>query len=76
MPWPEEGSYLRRQVLEPAYALNGAIYIIKTSVFKKTRSYFTNKTFAYLMPKERSIDIDESIDLFIAEQIINFQIKY
>ena len=52
------------------YILNGAIYIFKTNFLKSSRhNTYDKKTFAYVMPNERSIDIDKMIDFKIAELI-------
>jgi CMP-N,N'-diacetyllegionaminic acid synthase len=52
------------------YILNGSIYIFKTSFLKRTKpNTYDNKTFAYIMPLERSIDIDNLYDFKIAEML-------
>ena len=52
------------------YILNGAIYIFKTNFLQSSRhNTYDKKTFAYVMPNERSIDIDKMIDFKIAELI-------
>ena len=52
----------RRQDLPPAYTLNGAIYIADVAWLRKTRSFVTAETIAYVMPAARSIDIDSAAD--------------
>ncbi len=57
----------RSQDLETYYRLNGAIYICRTDRLLKEKSFFLkDKIFAYIMTRERSIDIDEEIDFKIA----------
>jgi len=56
MPTPDK--YLARQTLPPAYVLNGAIYLVKRDVIMNQRTFHTDQTYAYLMPQERSLDID------------------
>ncbi len=56
-----------RQDLEKAYIPNGAIFIFKLSVLKKIYSYYSDNTFAYAMPPERSVDIDNHLDWRFAE---------
>ena len=52
------------------YILNGAIYVFKTNFLRSSRSNtYDKKTFAYVMPNERSIDIDKMTDFKIAELI-------
>ncbi len=55
----------RRQELPTAYALNGAVYVVKREWFQKTESFITEDTIAHVMPKERSLDIDTELDLNI-----------
>jgi CMP-N,N'-diacetyllegionaminic acid synthase len=52
------------------YRPNGAIYAAGTAAFMAGRSFFTERTLAYLMPPERSIDIDRPIDLVIAGALL------
>lgn len=66
---PNSSSDLRRQVLPPAYSLNGAIYLIRCDAFLEHRVFCPQGTYSYIMPPERSIDIDTHWDLHIAELI-------
>lgn len=52
----------RRQDLPPVYVLNGAIYIANVDWLRSTKSFLGDGSIAYLMPKERSIDIDTADD--------------
>lgn len=62
--------YLPRQGLPPAYALNGAIYLVRRSVLLEREDWYTDRTFAYIMPPERSLDIDTPWDLHLADLIL------
>jgi CMP-N,N'-diacetyllegionaminic acid synthase len=64
------GSVARRQDLEPAYALNGAIYLTRRSWLDTHESFYADRTYAYVMPAERSIDVDEPWDLHLCELIL------
>ncbi len=57
----------RRQDLPKVYALNGAIYIAKTSWLKQTKSFVTEESIAFVMPQERSLDIDSELDFLVLE---------
>ncbi|MFJ9534508.1 cytidylyltransferase domain-containing protein [Herbaspirillum sp. NPDC101396] len=70
MKWPEQSGYLRRQVLPPAYALNGAIYVLRSRTLRENRNYFTDKTFGYVMSEENSTDIDTHADLLVADLLL------
>lgn len=52
----------RRQDLPKAYKLNGAIYIIKVAELRKTKSFTSDETFAYIMDRRVSIDVDTRLD--------------
>lgn len=56
-----------RQRLPKQYCLNGAIYIAGTSFLLEQKSFFGENTFAYVMEREHSIDIDHRIDFQMAE---------
>ncbi|MDK2901694.1 MAG: CMP-N,N-diacetyllegionaminic acid synthase [Thermosediminibacterales bacterium] len=60
----------RRQDLPKYYRLNGAIYIAQTDYFLKYKDWFKEKSYAYIMPKERSIDVDNILDFRLAEIIL------
>ncbi len=63
----------QRQSVGKYYRLNGAIYIINCEKFKMDRYFYQSGSFAYIMPQDKSIDIDTFIDFKIAEMLINSQ---
>ena len=62
--------YFSRQKLPKVFEMNASIYIFKRDFFKKNSSIFNSKTSVYIMPRERSIDIDDKLDLKIVRSII------
>lgn len=58
-----------RQELPTFYRYNGAIYLIKVEELKEEHM-FSNGCYAYIMPRERSIDIDTPLDFMMAEMMI------
>ena len=63
----QETRDIRSQDLPVYYCLNGAIYLCSTEELKRCRSLFIkNDITAYIMPQERSVDIDGKIDLALA----------
>ena len=54
---------------------NGAIYVFRTEVLSSTRQYYTKKTYPYIMPRERSVDIDNLLDFDWAEHLLHKQAK-
>lgn len=65
-----ESLRMRRQDLSKTYSPNGAIYIASVETLERTHSFYTPKTKPYIMPAERSLDIDSEFDLLFAEAII------
>ena len=57
-----EDKLQNRQEIRKSYYPNGAIYVFDFALIKSGR-YYSDKTFAYIMPRERSVDID-TIDDF------------
>ncbi len=55
-----------RQDLPRAYVVNGAMYLIRVSVLRRDRAFSNNETLAYIMPPERSVDIDTEFDFKVA----------
>lgn len=63
-----------RQALPTYYRENGAIYLIKRELLNERDSeMFQNKCYAYVMPRERSIDIDTELDFKLAEVMIAYK---
>lgn len=68
----------RRQLLPQMVTLNGAIYVANTRAFLEQKTFLTAATLAYLMPKERSFDIDTELDFRLCEcmaQLLSEQVK-
>lgn len=65
----------RRQDLPKIYRINGAIYVIKTSVFKEKLTLEPENTGAYIMDCKHSVDIDEEIDFRFSELLIQSKEK-
>lgn len=59
-----------RQELKKFYRINGAIYFSKVDYYKKYKNFYENKSFAYIMPKDKSVDIDTLLDFKFAEFLL------
>lgn len=59
-----------RQMNEKTYRLNGAIYISKVTHFNSTKYIYDSDCYAMIMPRHRSVDIDNELDFLIAETIL------
>lgn len=63
----EDIKTIPRQKLPTYYRINGALYILRKEILDNIINLYTDKCYAYVMPKERSIDIDDQFDFEIAE---------
>ena len=71
----KEGCFSTRQAAPKVYDMNASIYVWWKKVLKEGKKIFLKKTKAFVMPKERSIDIDDNIDFKIAEILMEEQNK-
>lgn len=60
-------SVVRRQDAPKSYDMNASIYIWKRDIILNENSLFLEKTGLYVMPEERSIDIDNELDFKFVE---------
>lgn len=58
---------VRRQDAPKSYDMNASIYIWKRDIILNESSIFLEKTGLYVMPEERSIDIDNELDFKFVE---------
>jgi CMP-N,N'-diacetyllegionaminic acid synthase len=63
-----------RQTQRTSFYPNGAIYVFREALLKSNK-YYSEKSYSYLMPNERSIDIDTYNDFKYAEFLINYHQK-
>jgi len=61
----------RRQDLPQHWRLNGAIYAARPGYVRGRRGFHGPETFAWKMPRGRSIDIDDGEDLRLAEALLH-----
>jgi CMP-N,N'-diacetyllegionaminic acid synthase len=62
-----------RQQLPVAYVLNGAIYLASRDFLMREKSFVYQNTLGYVMPPERSVDIDNLLDWQWAEFLMKQQ---
>ncbi|CCK81698.1 acylneuraminate cytidylyltransferase family protein [Desulfobacula toluolica] len=60
-------NYMRRQLLPPAYRLNGAVEVAWRSTILEKKLLYSGEIEAYIMPSDRSIDIDSEMDFRLAQ---------
>jgi len=69
VPLLSGGSTIRRQDMKEIYRVNGAVYVNRVADLTKNTSFNDNPV-GYVMPVERSIDIDEESDFLLAEHFM------
>lgn len=72
---PTKGVSLRRQDLPPTYKLNGAIYFAMPNHLRNTKSFINDTTIGYVMPDDRSADIDTRADFEIVQRHLDEKIN-
>jgi CMP-N,N'-diacetyllegionaminic acid synthase len=68
----------QRQELPQYYRVNGALYLVSTALLAENRenfSLYNEKSYAYVMPIEASVDIDSGLDMLLAEVLLRQQEK-
>jgi len=70
------GSITRRQDAPKLYRPNGAVYVTRRNIIMKKNKLLGSDTRPYIMPAERSIDIDTELDFRLAEMLIKDGYRY
>ncbi len=70
LPWLSEAAPNRRQEIETLYQFNGALYLIRPEVLASEKTFIPEPTFAYVMPLERSVDVDTPFDFRVADLLL------
>lgn len=60
----------RRQELGKYYRLNGAIYICNSKFFLEEKNFYGSDSYAHIMDKRNSVDIDDIFDFKYAEMLL------
>lgn len=61
---------LRRQDLEDAYFFEGSIYISEVETLKQKRTFYHKSTLGYVVPKYKSLEVDELCDFICIEALM------
>lgn len=72
---PGADSLKNRQDEKTAYIPNGAVYIFNCDFLFGSNSYYSAKSYGYVMPNSRSVDIDSRHDLKFAELLFEELVK-
>ena len=65
----------RRQDMSVDYRTNGAIYIRDMAMYRPGYTYDPSHLYYYVMPEEKSVDVDTLLDFAIVEAILNYKEK-
>lgn len=71
VPLLDAGGASRRQDMPETFTLNGAVYVAKTSFLHREKTFFTQHTIGYVMPEQRSLDIDSELDFSLCECLLD-----
>lgn len=66
----------RRQAIETYYRVNGGIFMMDVSVLNSIEELYGTRSYAYVMDKRNSIDIDDEFDFQLAEYMMSRKEKY
>lgn len=66
-----DGLYTRRQDAPKVYAYNGAVYVIRPESLETMPMGAFKSRIPYVMPTERSVDLDTPLDWSVAESIMS-----
>lgn len=71
---PKDLNRLRQQ-FPKHYRMNGAIYMCNVGLFLEYKDFYGDKSYAYIMDRLKSLDIDDELDFIFLECIINSYTK-
>ncbi len=67
----KQGSAVTRQSAPTVYDMNASIYVWQVESLRATKKTILNNSAVYVMPKERSVDIDDAVDFMVAEMLMS-----
>lgn len=70
VPYTDEPKNMLRQKLDPVYHRNGAIYAFRKSLLSERNVFIGPDARPYIMPKSRSVNIDDESDLEYADFLL------
>jgi N-acylneuraminate cytidylyltransferase/CMP-N,N'-diacetyllegionaminic acid synthase len=68
-----DGSPPRRQEIDDWYFLEGSVYASRVDTLRACGRFQQDHTLGYVVPKWKAIEIDDEIDLVIAEAIMRYR---
>jgi len=71
----KKGNFANRQQAPVIFDINGSVYAWWTEILRKKKGLFLKKSQIYIMPRERSVDIDDYFDFEIVKRLMESPIK-
>lgn len=68
---PSKSGVFRRQDAPPVFEMNASIYVWNRAALDGNDSIWNADTRIYLMPQERSIDVDSEVDFELVKMLMN-----
>lgn len=59
-----------RHALDVVFRLNGAVYVAYPHYLRTSHGFYGEQTYAYVMPRDRSVDINDEVDFALAEVLM------
>lgn len=72
----EQYTNTRRQDLPKDYRANGAIYIVDKQIEDRAYEWVWDNCYYFVMPKEKSVDVDSLLDFLIIETILKHEKEF
>ena len=66
----------RRQEISQLFNLDGSLYISEVPTFKEKKTFVHEKTLAFNLPKWKSYEVDDEINVIIISEIIKKKLNY
>jgi N-acylneuraminate cytidylyltransferase/CMP-N,N'-diacetyllegionaminic acid synthase len=64
-------NFVRRQKLSKIFFFDGSLYISEINTLMKKKSFYHSRTLGFTFPKWKSLEIDDLVDFFCVEAILN-----
>ena len=74
-PYLKEMKTLRRQELSDLYFFEGSLYLSDIDFYIKEQTFYHDLTLPYVVPKYKAYEIDDIVDFFIVEKILELKLK-
>ncbi|HQW86395.1 MAG TPA: acylneuraminate cytidylyltransferase family protein [Flavobacteriales bacterium] len=62
--------FKRRQEIDDVYFFEGSLYIARSSSLRERRSFYHERTLGHVMPKWKSFEVDDPVDLILIEALM------